>query len=704
MPPQLKAQPRRQPRRSAAKTQAESTGNEMPPNGAVAGDVDMAEAASAASEQLPPEPTTPKTSLEFASKPVLQPPPTAAQPTTRPVQRLTSLNTRSSASGASGNRPVGALKFQPKSFIRRSKEEREAQEQAEAERRQARLAAAETSSSAAAHRGGFNGRGALRGSFGGGMNKWNSNRYSGGQASGHLGGGTVGEAARKKRPGLGSLFSGPSNSTSKGSSTSRAKNESAPKSERDRDGDVVMGATRTRLTVKKEGSGPNYISSEDEFDSTEGPRVNIEHINLVSDEDTEEDKHGKPRQSQPRRLGRDPKVHISGLKPIRIDRHEHIERAVGVNTEASPTTMAEVRRKAKERALAEGGLFLSEDETEVTKIPKAKGKGKAKEVEFVKDERRWQGVYPDEEDLQSIPRIKEEPKDDTDPMIIDDAEPTALTAAEVAQTAQQSPFPKTSRKAGKLPHQRKHRRRRTTRLKTREPVLQTAEDRQEWARYQEDLYILSEELGSLTTTILPPVTAESPKSAEECDDEADADAKNEERRDKRKGLVYLFQFPPIIPSLITPAEKEESEADAAKQPSPPPGKPEQKPSSSLMPPPPSNPFSASHKTDPKIKTDPDSKPTLTSTTASPNSASLGKAGKLTVLASGRVMATWGGVGIEVGRGGEGGILQEVVLWEVGMKGAEAMGQVAGGFVGVPELGRMVGKKAAKGNITREQDG
>ncbi len=701
MPPKPKAQPRRQPTRGAAKAQTEDTANEIPPNEAVAEDVDMTDEVSAASEEIPPEPTTPRLLLESTAKPVSPPAQKAAQPTKRPVQRLTSLNSRSSASGASGTRPAGSLKFQPKSFIRRSKEEREAQERAEAERRRARLAAAETSSSAATQRGGFNGRGAGRGSFSGGMNKWNSMRYSGGQASGHLGGGTVGEGARKKRPGLGSLFSGASTSTSKGSSTSRVKHEPTPKSERDKDGDVVMVATRTRPTVKKEESGLNYISSEEEFDSTGGPRVNIEHINLISDEDTEDDKPKETRQKQPRRLGRDPKVHISGLKPVRIDRHEHIERAVGVNTEASSTTMAEFRRKAKERALAEGGLFLSENEAEITKIPKAKGKGKAKDVEFVKDERKWQGVWSDEEDIHSIPRIKEEPGDDIDPMMIDGAESRALTASDVAKIAHQLSSPKTSRKVEKLPLRRKHKRRRTTRSRTQKPVLQTAEDRQEWARYQEDLYILTEELGPRTTTI-PPVATGISTDAEEGDDKADTDTKNETKRDRKQGLVYLFQLPPIIPSLITPTEKEESEAVAAKQLSPPPAKPEQQPSASSMPPPPGNPFSAPHKTHPKIKPDPDSKPTLTSTT--PISASLGKAGKITVLATGRVIATWGGVGIEVGRGGEGGILQEVVLWEVGMKGAEAMGQVAGGFVGVPELGRMVGKKPAKGKMSGGQDG
>ena len=668
MPPQPKVKPRRQPARATANEPAEDIPQETLPRDGDAIDVEMADAGASGSEQQPSVPTASGTTPELALKPTSQYPSTAAQPNRRPVQRLASLNPR--APGASGSRPAG-LKFQPKSFIRRSKEEREAQEKAEEQRKQARIAA-EGASRSSAQRGGQNGRGGARG---GGMNRLNQNRYSGGQASGALGGSTIGGDSTKKRPGFGGLFGG-------GFSGGRS---SSVKRETDRDGNVFMGG---RSKIKKEVTRQGY-ASDDDFDDAEGPRVNIEHINLISDEDSQEEQPEKPTQHQHKRPGRDANVHVSGLKPVRIDRHEHVERSVGVNTEASSTTMADVRRKAKERALAEGGLFLSDDDAEAGKSSKSKGKGKAKDVEFVKDERKWQGVYPEDEDIYNIPKIKEEPQDDTEPMVIDDTLPTETPTTTTVEAPSQTTPPKASRKVEQPPSRRKVRVRRTSRGKTPKPVLQTAEDRQEWERYQEDLYILSEELGTLSTTKAPAITVDSTNAGED-GGKADAEARPEAKKDRKQGLVYLFQLPPIIPSLITPAEKEEAEAAAAKKPSPPPEKPEkpEKKALSSSVGPPSNPFSAAHKTEPLIKPDPDSKFSLTS--AAPNKISLGKAGKLTVLGSGNVKATWGGVGMEVGRGGDGGILQEVIFWQEGKKRAEAMGQVAGGFVGVPQWGGMVG--------------
>ena len=663
MPPKPKVQPRQRPSKAAASTSAED-GSAVTPSK----NVEMSEAAGSLEQQpsisRPVSGTTSEPASCFTS--------TATQSSKRPVQRLASLNPRTTTPSASGSRPAGILKFQPKSFIRRSKEEREAQEKAEAERRQARLAAAGASGLSAGQRGGPNGRGAGRGGVGGGMNRFNVNRYSGGQASGALGGGTLGEA-RQKRPGMGPSMSGG------GSSYFGIE----PPVKREKDGDVIMGSGGTRPMIKRENG---KVSSDDDFDTTEGPRMNIEHINLISD-DNEEDELEKPTQHRHKQPGRDTKAHVSSLKPVRINRHEHVERSVGVNTEASSITMADHRRKAKERALAEGGLFLSDDEAAKRKLnkPKGKGKGKAKDVTFVKDERRWQGVYPEDEDILNIPMIKEEPKDDLEPTVIDENLPTASSPLTGVETAPEERSPKASRKAEDSPLLRRKKPRRKGHKAVR-PVLQTTEDCQEWARYQEDLYLLSEELVSLKTTPLS-ISPRGFINTEVEGTKADAGSETEAKKDRKQGLVYLFQLPPIIPPLATPVEKENGEeAAAAKKASLPPAKTEQKPVPSSMPSP-SNPFLAEHKTDPKIKPDPDSKSNMNP--ISSTDVILGKAGKLAVFASGSVKATWGGVGIEVGRGGDGGILQEVVLWEDGKQGAQAMGQVAGGFVGVPQWGGMI---------------
>ncbi|KAL9579306.1 MAG: hypothetical protein Q9212_005182, partial [Teloschistes hypoglaucus] len=110
------------------------------------------------------------------------------------------------------------------------------------------------------------------------------------------------------------------------------------------------------------------------------------------------------------------------MRPIRIDRHEHVERTIGVNTDASSLTSAELRRRAKARGEAQGSLFLPDSSDPINDdARKPKGRKKGRDVEFLRDERRWQGVYQDEDDADDMPvRIKEEPKEQNDPMVIDD--------------------------------------------------------------------------------------------------------------------------------------------------------------------------------------------------------------------------------------------------------------------------------------------
>ncbi|KAI4129525.1 MAG: hypothetical protein LQ347_003740, partial [Umbilicaria vellea] len=310
--------------------------------------------------------------------------------TGRPVQRLDSLNRRSQSGsspvpGASGSKPVG-LKFQPKSFIRRSKEEREAQARVEAEKLQARIAAIAASSASSA-RGGTGGRGGYSSRGRGGMGR-QAERFGVGQASGVLGGMTRAEdGARKGRSGMGGPWAGTSRSSNL--ETTRVKNEPLVKSERDRDGDVSMGGAGGRRIKTEVG----YVSSESEPDAAAGPRVNIEHINLVSAEESDgelETNKGKERAksvSAPR----------WAMKPVRLDRHEHHERPVGVSTEASSKTSAELRKKAREKDEAEGSLFMEVEEEEPVTVKKEKNKGstKSKDVEFVRNERKWKGVYQD---------------------------------------------------------------------------------------------------------------------------------------------------------------------------------------------------------------------------------------------------------------------------------------------------------------------
>lgn len=631
-----------------------------------------------------------------------------------PRRRLASLHSRKSTGlgatpEASDSR--SGLKYQPKSNARRTKAEREAVERAEAERRQSRLAEAEVANTSLSDRGGFHGRGG-RGLHGSGINRFRS-----GEASGHLGGSSISDGGKKKKNARGGgLFSGlsiPLAATSTTAGPSTLKKEPKVKPEKDKDGDVVMGTatSRRRQGIKQEEPGPTCISSDEEPDTTEGPRVNIEHINLISDDDTDTEKTEATCQGKGKQVEKEAKIPGWSLKPIRIDRHEHVERAVGINTDASSLTSAELRRMAKERGDAEGSLFLpDEDEPEILNTVKARGKSKLKDVEFVRDERRWKGVYQDDEDKDLQAVVKAEPRDNDDVMIIDEiadasiqGQPLAADSEAVApEVAVTEVLENDNVEGAKLLEETKRSQKTNSRLI--KPVLQTEEDRQEWARYEDDLRILGDELGSVKAEASPMQTLNG---------DGDLQGGNhppKDVKDKREGLVYLFQLPPIMPRILTVAEKEillkpkpEEKADEHQRPDKKPGD-SKTPASDVKP-----------KPEPEEPAHGDTK-SANAFMAQDSTRLVGRVGKLRVHDTGRVTAIWGEACLEVGRGGEGGLLQEVVMTdyertvekvEEGKQGKEkgkerleerislgdtgwAVGQLGGGFVMVPDWGRMLG--------------
>lgn len=630
----------------------------------------------------------------------------------RPRRRLASLHSRKSTSlsaapEASDSRSAG-LKYQPRSNARRTKAEREAVEKAEAERRQSRVAEAEGSAPALSDRGGLYGR-VGRGLYGGGMNRFRS-----GEASGHLGGSSISDGGRKKKNARGGrLFAGlsiPLAATSTTARPSALKKEPKVKPEKDKDGDVVMGTatSRRRQGFKEEEQELAYISSDEEPDMTEGPRVNIEHINLISDEDTDAEKVKPSSQDKGKEMEKEAKIPGWSLKPIRIDRHEHVERVMGINTDASSLTSAELRRRAKERGDAEGSLFLpDDDEPEILITVKAKGKSKPKDVEFVRDERRWKGVYQDDEDKDLEAAIKAEPRDNDDVMAIDEVADAGLPAQSLAADSEAvvpaADITKVLENANSEDPKLLEDKKPSQRIKSRliKPVLQTEEDRQEWARYEDDLRILGEELGS--------VKAEAPPTQNLNVDGDLQDGKHPPKdiKDKREGLVYLFQLPPIMPRILTLAEKEILLKPKQEEKVDEPQRQDKKQDDNKLP-----------ASDAKPKSEPE-EPTHGDTKcdhafrAQDHNRPVGRVGKLRVHDSGRVTAIWGGACLEVGRGGEGGLLQEVMMtdyertlvkveegrekekerWEerisLGEKGW-AVGQLGGGFVMVPDWGRMFG--------------
>lgn len=730
MPPKGKQRPKRSARNNPDTTREHESMEVLSapsPKEAVVNDDNEVQGTFANSEQTHAPDTQPENSTPrdvSASTPSVV---AGSPPARRSVQRLKSALPRSSPNPASNsNAPNGSeprpngLKFKPKSFIRRSKEEREAEEKAEAERRAARQAAEITLSTS--DRGGHYGRTRGRGPRGGfgDMSRWKNERFNlSHEASGHLGGATIQDAtASKSRRGGGvrSGTSGPSDSAS----TSRATKEPTVKPEKDKDGDVVMGSSTSkpkRTKVKKEDQRPSYLSSEGELDSDGEERVNIEDIstiNLVSSEDEEDDSAQQSHTSKGKRRDVTPRVPGTHLMPVRIQRQEHVERAVGVNTDASSLTSAELRRRAKKRAEAGGSLFLPEaDETDVLSATKPKIKRKPKDVEFVRNERRWKGVYQDGDDGEGLVRVKDEPNDDRDAVMIDkpmgdeEAEPISLEDMDLANTFTQRTVkdsngilnakvslkgPSEAPEADSL-LQPGERLRRINGYHSLRPIEMSEEEE------EDDIFADIAEITLLKSGI--PIDTSGPEdcsSTEVPNDDDDLDMDHEDTYFQKDGKeeVYLFQLPPVIPSLRDISKVTSKSEDKKKN----------KAVTAEIPRPASNnPFSAQVKDEPNVKPDPDAllHKTAAYTTDSFHSTG-GCGGILSIHAKGSMLATWGGMSFEISKEGTGAELaQELMMtefervvtkvedesrWEekvdVGTKGW-AMGQMHPGHVCIPEI-------------------
>ncbi|KAL9120115.1 MAG: hypothetical protein Q9187_003330 [Circinaria calcarea] len=702
MPP--KAQPKQQPpQRNVVQSSIEEPQRAPWPKGTVDESQDVSQNALTLKQTLqdrPMQPSFPTSQIPTSTSTASS----TASPARRSAQRLDSLHRRSgpaagptsSVPGVSNSRPAG-LKIQPKkAVLRRSKEEREAQDRVEEERRQASYAASRDDANVRGGqygRGG--GRGASRAGFRGGMSGWRTERRGVGQASGPLSMTTapVPKKGKGSRGGYASSYT---------ESSSGVKNEPVVKTE----GSAMAGSKPDSAKIggtkiKNEDHDPLYISSESESDGVNGPRINIEHINLLSDQEI--DYNSKTIKSKGGL--KNPKPPGWTSRPVRLDRQEHVERTVGVNTDASSLTSAELRRRARAKGEAEGSLFLpNEEENKSPGKNQKKVKAKHKDVEFVRDERKWKGVFQDEEDSKDDIKIKEEPKDDDNAMIVDSTG-TSVMAVDKSMTKPREtspkpkprPMPRGPKKDGR-PLPSKISRRGKAGFRGKKPVLQTEEDRQEWERFENDIKALTEELGSMGSGFVPVPAAK--------DAEGDLPMKDasEEKKDRRLDMVYLFQFPPVIPKLVD-AINEATKVESADKPTaenaptvPPKALPRDSTSAGI-----------SKTTDPVIKAE-EGDPVVLSAKASnafkgKNRFDVeGKIGRLTIYESGKVIISWGGMDHELGKGAEAELLQEVLLLNhrpsaINQEAAEAtrvkarnaglsLGQVTGGFVVTPEWSTM----------------
>ena len=361
--------------------------------------------------------------------------------------------------------------------------------------------------------------------------------------------------------------------------------------------------------VKREDGG--YISSDDDEDANL-PRKDIEMIEISS---SEEDAGASSIRREKMNL------------PVRVGRREHHARFIGINTEAS----ADLHIKGQQQFEVAG------TSNEAGEGASRKGKAKVKDLETTDVQKPYKGVWQDADE----PEVQIEPEPANDDEEQGSAEEVGIYAAANKAVDDQGTSSPDVEKKGKA----------RTKL-GREPVLQTDEDRQEWARFQTNLRHIRAELGPV------------PEDADVAGDVAMGDAGDTAGRVQmsvRDNNVYLFQLPPVMPDLLRPTVKSEpADESLAAQPT----------------------------TQASIKVEEGA------------AFASGFVGKLRVHESGRTTLDWGGTSYELNPGQKASYMQDVVSLHlvpekdrvVEEDGGEATsyGRVKGKFVVVPAWDRLLG--------------
>ncbi|KAH8672805.1 RNA polymerase III RPC4-domain-containing protein [Tricladium varicosporioides] len=472
----------------------------------------------------PPQITTPQNNTSDNSNapspnssPVTVPTETPAPTPSRPSALRTDSNNESampsavSRDGAMGeaSRGRGAaakLKFKPQ-IRRRDRSERDLLAEQE-QKRIAELQKKEDLEREKRERAASRGRG-----FRGGRGR--GDVMGRGSGRGTTGSGLFGvapEAMARRREN--EMISGPSAGPSAGSSGgggpsgSRVKTEGGPFS---RGGGSGSGGYTLGGKLKGEFYEPDYPGFEDD----DTPRVDIEQINLISDDEEQPalklNSKGKSREV------------IHGLRPIRLAREEHKERVTIVNTVVEKTEPDEVE--------------IKKDIDEVQKYND--------EMEI--DEDRSTHILP----IGDGVRVKTEPG-----MEVEYRPPPHNPAAPPSPELHNRPE-KVASSLNSSP--KKEKMRRPSKRKDIKPVFVTEEDKAEYERHLEDIRVLAEELGSMKTAV-------EPLAINDADgDVAMGDAEEAAKEDKL-GRLYLFQFPPVLPKLYNPITKQKPQTKKVTEP------------------------------------------------------------------------------------------------------------------------------------------
>lgn len=403
-------------------------------------------------------------------------------------------------------------------------------------------------------------------------------------------------------------------------STSKVKKEEDGGPESSKKDSHISHVLEDGVRIKYEDGG--FISSEE--DEHQGPRKDIDFINLISDEEGDAE-------------GGSARLNSPALMPVRIRRIEHKDRAPPVSAEASGVAM-------RIKQLDSDGDVAMED---VPSKPVRKGKQRAQDGKEHETQRRWRGVYQDEDEDDLL--VDEEPSEDQPLMS----------------------SPKQPRSPGKSKRGKAHQR-------PDSPVFQTEEERQEHERQQNQIDILKAELGGVRLESDEPI------------------------QDKKADQIYIFQFPPKLPSLTN------ASAQVKDEPESPPLVPANRPASDGAA---ATPASITAQNSVPIKIEDDAPVSSATTFSFSRSAHLptltpGLVGKLKIHKSGKATLDWGGTSLRLNKAMDASFLQDVVMVRPATQqsaaegsidlrsdiGGEALafGQVRGKFAVAPDWEEMWG--------------
>lgn len=406
-----------------------------------------------------------------------------------------------------------------------------------------------------------------------------------------------------------------------------------------------------------EYSEPVYPEELEDGDEV-AQRMDIEYINLISDDEDDVVVTGHARVARNKGKGRAPEGHA--MRPIRLTRHEHKERVVLVNTDSSTD-----QPKAEEDEAGMG--------EEVTKTEEEEDEGLfvTQDGVAVKAER---GAGVDIMDLDAPSASQREASIDLDA-------PSQPSQRQYSVDLDAPP----PAAAPKL--------RKPLAAKDKKPVLQTEEDKAEYARHLEDVEILSKELGGMQT-------AEAGSRGDgdvEMGEDGQPVAREKAPEDSKEGRLYLFQFPPILPKLANAAAPVKADpaddADVVEL-------------ADI----PASAGTVDLTATPDVKAEPNAEEVDVAGGGAADTAAdvlvrePGLIGKLVVRRSGKVELSWGGTSLALGRGAEFDFLTTGLVvqgLEAGRKGVvtkeeegrmsgTGMGRIMGKFVATPDWEKLFG--------------